>query len=122
MVEGLPSAAAVRESTPWERCEAAMVDAASAQTAQGCAEALARLLREIHDSYRAAAETSYFASEAEGLRAIAAELGPVYAELTRIADDHAPRCQGCGERWPCSDSVRRDISGVERAKHMRARS
>jgi hypothetical protein len=26
-------------------------------------------------------------------------------------------CAGCGERWPCSDSQRKDISGSERAKH-----
>jgi hypothetical protein len=27
------------------------------------------------------------------------------------------KCAGCGEYWPCSDSERKDISGVERAKH-----
>lgn len=26
-------------------------------------------------------------------------------------------CAGCGEYWPCSDSGRTDISGLERAKH-----
>ena len=29
-----------------------------------------------------------------------------------------PKCAGCGERWPCSDSKRTDIKGGERAKHF----
>lgn len=33
-------------------------------------------------------------------------------------DEQADRCNGCGEQWPCSDSKRTDISGVERAKHF----
>lgn len=26
-------------------------------------------------------------------------------------------CARCGERWPCSDCKRTDISGIERARH-----
>lgn len=33
----------------------------------------------------------------------------------------ATKCAGCGEIWPCSDSKRRDISGIERAKHTRGK-
>lgn len=33
------------------------------------------------------------------------------------AEDKKEVCAGCGEEWPCSDSKRKDISGIERAKH-----
>ena len=42
-------------------------------------------------------------------------------EAERAKRGPAQFCAHCGEYWPCSNRSRRDISGIERAKHHVAR-
>lgn len=45
--------------------------------------------------------------------------GPVQSGPQKGPVRSAGRCGTCGERWPCADSARHDITGIERARHYR---